>query len=84
MELGYNEAVLQFAVGNEDLALQVMEDVIDFSKKERLFYLTDYLYQLALGYAIMNNDEEKMDLYSKKLKQFTDFTEDPFPNQFMN
>lgn len=78
LELGYYEAVLQFAVGNEELALKAMEDVIDFSKKERLFYLTDYLYQLALGYAIMDNDTEKMDLYSKKLKQFTDFTEDPF------
>ncbi|WAA12585.1 helix-turn-helix domain-containing protein [Fervidibacillus halotolerans] len=78
LALGYNEAVLQFAVGNEELALKVMEDVIDFSKIKRLFYLTDYLYQLALGYAIMDNDMEKMDLYSKKLKQFTDFTEDPF------
>lgn len=78
LELDYNEAVLQFAVGNQELALQVMEQAINFSRKERIFYLIDNLYRLALGYAIMCGDEEKMHLYDKKLKQFTDFSEDLF------
>lgn len=76
LDLDYMEAVLLFAVGDSESAIQVMKSGIEFSRQERVFYRIDHLYRLATAHAIMEEDEDQYAYYLKKLTQYGDFTED--------
>ncbi|WP_078544620.1 helix-turn-helix transcriptional regulator [Litchfieldia alkalitelluris] len=76
LNLDYHEAILYFAVGDSKSATRVMEDAFSFSKENRIFYRIDDLYRLAAAHAMMILDEEKIDLYKKKLKQYSEFADD--------
>jgi transcriptional regulator with XRE-family HTH domain len=75
LDLDYNEAVAQFAVGNSELASQVLERAFQFSKKEKIFYRIDDLYRLAAAYAVMSNNESQTEYYTMKLQQYGEFAE---------
>ncbi|MCL6573799.1 MAG: helix-turn-helix domain-containing protein [Bacillus sp. (in: Bacteria)] len=76
IDLDYHEAIIQFAVGEDDSATLMMENAINFSKEHRIFYHIDDLYRLAAGQALMSHNGEKKELYLKKLKQYGDFADD--------
>jgi transcriptional regulator with XRE-family HTH domain len=75
LNLDYHEAILHFAVGNSDSATRVMETAIHFSNEKRIFYLINDLYRLAAAQAMMSKNEEKLEYYSKKLKQYGEFAD---------
>ncbi|MHC0038302.1 helix-turn-helix domain-containing protein [Pseudoneobacillus sp. C159] len=75
LDLDYNEAVAHFAVGNSELASQVMERAFQFSKKEKIFYRIDDLYRLAAAHAVMSNHERQTEYYIRKLQQYGEFAE---------
>jgi transcriptional regulator with XRE-family HTH domain len=76
LDLDYHESILHFAIGDNEAASNVMEKAIHFSKEHRIFYRIDDLYRLGAGQALMNNDEEKKELYLRKLKQYGEFADD--------
>jgi transcriptional regulator with XRE-family HTH domain len=76
VDLDYTEAVLHFAVGDDQAATVTMERAIDFSKKNKIFYRIDDLYRLGAGQAMMRNDKENQKLYLRKLKQYGEFADD--------
>lgn len=76
LSLDYHEAALYFAVGDTDSATRVMNEALNFSKENRIFYLIDDLYRLAAGYAMMSKNIEKKAYYTKKLKQYEEFADD--------
>ncbi|MGE8207503.1 helix-turn-helix domain-containing protein [Heyndrickxia sp. NPDC080065] len=78
VDLDYNEAILQFAVGNVEDAHRVMESAMNYSKEHRIFYRIDDLYRLAAAHAFMSHDIEKKNYYTKKLKQYGEFAEDKY------
>lgn len=77
LDLDYHEAMLHFAVSDTESAKLVMEKAIEFSKKNKLFYLIDDLYRLAAAAALMVDDQKAHAFYVKKLKQYAEFTDDP-------
>lgn len=76
VDFDYHEAILHFAIGNNMAATIVMENAIDFSKEHRIFYRINDLYRLGAGQALMSKDEEKLELYLRKLKQYGEFADD--------
>jgi transcriptional regulator with XRE-family HTH domain len=76
MDFDYHEAILHFAIGDNEAANDVMERAIHFSKEQRIFYRINDLYRLGAGQALVFNDEEKLELNLKKLKQYGEFADD--------
>lgn len=76
VDFDYHEAILHFAIGENDAASDVMESAIDFSKKHRIFYRINDLYRLGAGQALMFKKEEKLEMYLRKLKQYGEFADD--------
>ncbi len=76
VDLDYHEAILHFAIGDNAAASQVMESAIDFSKEHRIFYRINDLYRLGAGQALMFKNQEQLELYLRKLKQYGEFADD--------
>ncbi|MCG3086743.1 helix-turn-helix domain-containing protein [Sporosarcina cyprini] len=82
IDLDYHEAVLHFAVGDSETATNVMEQAINYSKEQQVFYKVDHLYRLAAIQALMSYDEEKMEDYRNKLIHYSKFIDDEEPLDF--
>jgi transcriptional regulator with XRE-family HTH domain len=76
LDFDYHEAVLHFAVGDSIEAVRVMNEAIEFSKNNQLFYRIDHLYRLVAAHAMMTQDKDRMDYYFKKLIQYGEFADD--------
>ncbi|MBS4200677.1 helix-turn-helix transcriptional regulator [Bacillus sp. FJAT-49732] len=76
VDLDFHEAILHYAVGDPESATRIMESVMDFSKKHRIFYRIDDLYRVATGHALMFDNDEKRIYYLEKLKQYGEFADD--------
>lgn len=76
LSFDYHEAALHFAVGDTESATHVMNEALNFSKENRIFYLIDDLYRLAAGYAMMSKNIEESEYYTRKLKQYEEFADD--------
>lgn len=76
LDFDYTEAVFQFAMGNSQEALKVMESGIDFSREKQVFYRIDHLYRLATSHAMMIRNEEKIKYYVKKIALYGEFADD--------
>lgn len=76
VDFDYHESVIHFAVGDYEAATRYMEEAIEFSKKNKIFYLIDDLYRLAAGYAMVFQDEEKKEYYLEKLRLYGEFADD--------
>lgn len=72
----YMEAILQFAVGQANEAIETMNAGIAFSKKEQVFYRIEHLYRLATFHAILNEDEQTADYYLHKIQLYGEFTDE--------
>ncbi|MGD6830753.1 helix-turn-helix domain-containing protein [Sutcliffiella halmapala] len=75
LDLDYHEAILLFAVGEYEAAVEAMEKALAFSKEKRIFYRIDDLYRLAAAHAFMEGYKRKKDYYLKKLKQYGEFAD---------
>lgn len=75
LDLDYSEAILLYAVGNSEAAIETMEKAVVFSKEKRIFYLIDDLYRLAAAHAMMEGNKQEKDYYLLKLKQYGEFAE---------
>lgn len=83
LEFDYYQAILEFAVGDLEEALNTLESAIEFSRSEKIFYLIDDLYRLALGYATIYQDLEKIEYYSTKMTQYIAFSGDEDLNIYL-
>lgn len=75
LDLDYHEAILLYAVGDYEAAIETMEKAVAFSREKRLFYLIDDLYRLAAAHALMEDNKKERDYYLKKLKQYGEFAD---------
>ncbi|MGM0836373.1 MAG: helix-turn-helix domain-containing protein [Bacillota bacterium] len=84
LDLDYHEAILLFAVGEYEAAVDAMEKALAFSKEKRIFYLIDDLYRLAAAHAWMDGNKRKKEHYLKKLKQYGEFADHESSIYFYN
>lgn len=75
LDLDYSEAILLYAVGNSEAAIETMEKALAYSKEKRIFYLIDDLYRLAAAHAMMEGNKKEKDYYLLKLKQYGEFAD---------
>ncbi|MGD6993257.1 helix-turn-helix domain-containing protein [Sutcliffiella horikoshii] len=75
LDLDYSEAILLYAVGNSEAAIETMEKALAYSKEKRIFYLIDDLYRLAAAHALMEGNKKEKDYYLLKLKQYGEFAD---------
>ncbi|QTD43447.1 XRE family transcriptional regulator [Sporosarcina sp. Te-1] len=84
LDFDYVEALLHFAVGNSEEAIRAMNEGIEFSRGQQLFYRLPHLYQLAIFNAMMNEDIASMEYYEKKILLYGELVDDrdaiPFTN----
>ena len=83
LDYNYLEATLYFALGNYTKAIEVMEQAINYSTSNKIFYRLDDLYRLASVYSIMVHDEEQANYYLEKLRAYFTFTEDKEADSFV-
>ncbi|PKH11648.1 helix-turn-helix domain-containing protein [Planomicrobium sp. MB-3u-38] len=77
LDFDFSEAILHMAIAEDEDALNIIEDAINYSKEHQIFYKIDALYRVTAFHSILNNDEERKNYYIDKLRVFADFTEDP-------
>ncbi|KMJ57463.1 DNA-binding protein [Bacillus sp. LL01] len=75
LDLDYSEAIMLYAVGNSEAAIETMEKALAYSKEKRIFYLIDDLYRLAAAHALMEGNKKEKDFYLLKLKQYGEFAD---------
>ncbi|WP_432362951.1 helix-turn-helix domain-containing protein [Sporosarcina sp. UB5] len=84
LDFDYWESLLQFAVGNSEEAVRIMDEGIKFSKEQQIFYRIVHLYQLAIVNAMMNKDVSSIQYYERKILNYGEFADDrdaiPFTN----
>lgn len=76
IDFDFQEVILLFAVGDYSKAEEMMNEVIHYSKENRVFYNVDRLYRLAAARAMMTHDVEKADYYKEKLQLYSKLAED--------
>ncbi|WP_082195131.1 helix-turn-helix domain-containing protein [Bacillus andreraoultii] len=84
LDFDYHEAVLYFAIGDSDAANQIIERAIHFSKKHQVFYHIDDLYRISVAYGLLFQDEEKLNIYLKKLMEYAAFVDDSLYKIFID
>lgn len=76
LDFDYWASLLHFAVGNSEEAVRIMNEGIEFSKEQQLFYRIAHLYQLAIVNAMMNKDVSSISYYEKKILHYGEFADD--------
>lgn len=76
LDLYTYEVIFRFAVNDTVEATRLMNEAISYSKDKKIFYQVEQLYRLAAYRAIIDEDDEKLDYYERKLLQYGEFAED--------
>lgn len=84
MDYDYLEAVLYFAVGKNEEAIQVMNDAILYCNEHKIFKQIDNLFRLASTHAMMEENIERKDYYLKKLEAYSEFADDEDSKAFIH
>lgn len=84
LDFDYWESLLHFAVGNSEEAVRIMNEGIEFSKEQQIFYRIAHLYQLAIVNAMMNKDISAISYYERKILHYGVFAEDRDAIPFIN
>lgn len=84
LDFDYWTSLLHFAVGNSEEAVRIMNEGIEFSKSQQIFYRIAHLYQLAIVNAMMNKDISAISYYENKILQYGVFAEDRDAIPFIN
>ncbi|WP_084243042.1 helix-turn-helix domain-containing protein [Planomicrobium okeanokoites] len=76
LDFDYYESILYSAIGDGINASRIMQNAIDYSKEQQIFYQIDSLYRLAGFQAVLDQDVEKKNYYCEKLRLFANFLDD--------
>lgn len=76
LDFDYYESILFSAIGDGENATRIMQNAIDYSKEQQIFYRIDSLYRLAGFQAVLDQDIERKNYYSEKLRLFANFLDD--------
>lgn len=76
LDFDYYESILFSAIGDGENAIRIMQNAIDYSKEQQIFYRIDSLYRLAGFQAVLDKDFERKNYYSEKLRLFARFLDD--------
>lgn len=76
LDFDYLESLLYFAVGNSEEAINTMNNGIEFSRGQQIFYRIAHLYQLAIVNAMMNDDVKSLAYYEQKILLYGEFADD--------
>lgn len=76
LDFDYLESVLYSAVGDTENAKRLMEEAIDYSRENQIFYKINELYRLAGFQAMLEGDAASKDFYVHKLRLFAQFSDD--------
>lgn len=77
VSIDYNIAAVYSALGDIKTTSEAVDRALEYSRKEKLYYKTNDIYQLAAVVALSVEDEKKFHYYLKKLQQYGEFVEDP-------
>lgn len=76
LDFDYYESILYSAIGDGENAIRIMQNAIDYSKEQQIFYRVDSLYRLAGFQAVLDQDVERKNYYCEKLRLFANFLDD--------
>lgn len=76
LDFDYYESILYSAIGDGENAFRIMQNAIDYSKEQQIFYRVDSLYRLAGFQAVLDQDIERKNYYCEKLRLFANFLDD--------
>ncbi|HSJ38961.1 MAG TPA: helix-turn-helix transcriptional regulator [Planococcus sp. (in: firmicutes)] len=76
LDFDYYESILFSAIGDGENATRIMQNAIDYSKEQQIFYRIDSLYRLAGFQAVLDQDIERKNYYCEKLRLFANFLDD--------
>ena len=76
LDFDYYESILYSAIGDGENATRIMQNAIDYSKEQQIFYRIDSLYRLAGFQAVLDQDIERKNYYCEKLRLFANFLDD--------
>lgn len=75
IELDYLELIILFGVGEYEKAKKVLDRLLSFSKRKRVFHLMDDIYRVAAFQALLNKNSEDFNRFILKSQQFALFTD---------
>lgn len=76
LDFDFVEAILYFAIGNDEDALRIIDEAVEYSKEHQIFYKMNDLYRVMSFHAILKNNQEMKDYYVHKLRLFAEFSDD--------
>lgn len=76
LDFDYLEAILYFAIGNNRDATTIVNEAVEYSKENQIFYRVNDFYRVMSFHSILIGDEESRKYYVNKLRLFSEFSED--------
>lgn len=76
LDFDFVEAILYFAIGEDEDAIRIINEAVEYSKEHQVFYKMNDLYRVMSFQAILKNDQEAKDYYVHKLRLFAEFSDD--------
>ncbi|QKS70497.1 helix-turn-helix transcriptional regulator [Paenalkalicoccus suaedae] len=82
IDLHYHEALLYYAVGEYDKAIDITESALHLSQESHIFYRTDDFYRLAATHTLFMKGNTLTNKYIFKLKKYGELTDYKFAVEF--
>ncbi|PSL28827.1 helix-turn-helix protein [Planomicrobium soli] len=76
LDFDYLEAVLYFAIGNNRDATTIVNEAVEYSKENQIFYRVNDFYRVMSFHSILIGDKDSRKYYVNKLRLFAEFSED--------
>lgn len=76
LDFDFVEAILYFAIGEDEDAVRIMNEAVEYSKEHQVFYKMNDLYRVMSFHAILKNDQQAKDYYVHKLRLLAEFSDD--------
>lgn len=76
LDFDFLEAILYFAIGDDEDAVRIIGEAVKYSKEHQIFYKMNDLYRVMSFHAILKNDQKAKDYYVHKLRLFAEFSDD--------
>src|SRR5690606_37211658 len=76
LDFDFVEAILYFAIGNDEDAVRIINEAVEYSKEHQILYKMNDLYRVMSFHAILKNNQEMKNYYVHKLRLFAEFSDD--------
>ncbi|UJF27415.1 helix-turn-helix domain-containing protein [Planococcus sp. 107-1] len=76
LDFDFVEAILYFAIGNDEDAVRIIDEAVEYSKEHQIFYKMNDLYRVMSFHAILKNNQDMKNYYVHKLRLFAEFSDD--------